>query len=377
MLDTANLNYNFQSFLDTLGLVQGTTLGILLIILNKRKYRSTFFLGLFLLFFSLKLVSFIAIGLEVPRVYPRLFLLPFNFSWLLFPLFLVYTQQVSVLSNQRTKYWVLIPGVLSFLVQLVIFFLPLATKEVISQSIWYELLFTYMGICYSWAIGIWNLRLLNHHRIEVQNCFSLVATKELQWARIFLLYSLATSFVVHVLYFLSPQNYYFKILFSIFDLIAIYWVSYHGVEQRNVLSVLAKKNEYDPVQNQSPEHSGPSAVPMDDLKELMKQIDRFMVSSESFVQTELSVVDLAKTLKVHPKRISTAINTVDNQNFNSYVNQFRIRKAETLLKNKDEGNLSIEGIGQEVGFHSKSAFYSAFKKETGTTPTKYKEKATV
>ncbi len=373
----AELNYNFQSFLDTLGLIQGTTLGILLIVLNKRKYRSTFFLGLFLVFLSLKLISFIAIGLQVERVYPKLFLLPFNFSWLLFPLFFIYTQQVSILSNQRTHYWILIPGILSFVGQLVIFMLPYEKKVMISESVWYPLVFTYIGMFYAWGIGIWNLRLLNYHRKEVQNSFSLIESKELQWARIFLIYSLITSLIAHILFYMDPINYYFKILFSVLDLIAIYWVSYHGVVQRNVLSVLHNKERYLIPVNETTEEIDTATATSTDIEELMEQIDNHMVQSQSFIHTELTIVDLAEKLKVHPKRISTAINTICHQNFNSYVNRFRIKKAEQLLQQQEEVKLSIEGIGHEVGFHSKSAFYSAFKKETGTTPSKYKEKILV
>ena len=92
------------------------------------------------------------------------------------------------------------------------------------------------------------------------------------------------------------------------------------------------------------------------------------------MHTELTIVDIAEKLKVHPRRISVAINSIHQQNFNTYVNEFRIKKAELLLADENLNNLSIEGIGLEVGFHSKSSFYSAFKKVTGTTPSNYKKK---
>ena len=238
MIETVELNYNFQTILDILGLIQGTTLGILLLILNYRHHRSTFFLGLFLLLFSLKLAIFIPKGLNLELVYPELFLLPFNFSWLLFPIFFIYSQKVSIFSNQKIKYWVLFPGILSFLLQVILYFLPYSTKLVIAESIWHELIFTIFGISYGWVIGLWNLKLLSQHRMEVQNTFSSVESKVLNWARVFLIYSLVTSVIIHIMYYIAPQNYYFKIIFSIFYLIAIYWVAVNGVRQREVYSEL-------------------------------------------------------------------------------------------------------------------------------------------
>ena len=177
-----------------------------------------------------------------------------------------------------------------------------------------------------------------------------------------------------MLYYTAPENFYFKIIFSIFDLIAIYWVAVNGVIQRNVLSILGKKEFGIPSLDTFTIENDPKKISKDeDLKSLMKHVDSYMSSTEAFVRTELTIIDLAEKMKVHPKRISACINTVFDQNFNSYVNQLRIKKAENLLSDQSSSYYSIEGIGKEVGFHSKSAFYSAFKKVTGTTPTKYKE----
>jgi AraC-like DNA-binding protein len=281
-------------------------------------------------------------------------------------------------SLQKIKYWLLYPGIISFALQVIIYFLPHSTKLAIAQSFWHELVFTIVGICYSWVIGIWNLKLLNQHSTEVQNTFSLIEHKVLVWVRIFLIYSLSTSVLIHILYYISPENYYFKIIFSIFDLIAIYWVAVNGVIQRNVLSILDKKESGIPsLDTLGIANDKRKIVNEEDLKTLMEDIDSYMKTTEAFSRTELTIIDLAEKLKVHPKRISASINTIFNQNFNSYVNQLRIKKAKFLMTDQASSYFSIEGIGKEVGFHSKSAFYSAFKKVTGTTPTKYKERIAV
>ncbi len=367
-------NFDTQVILDALGSVQGVTLGIVLIILNRRNYRSTIFLGFFLFFFSLELVYWIFKNPTIVESYPKLLLLPFNFAWLLFPLFFIYTQQVSVLSREKTKYWLLIPGIISVLAQLVIFWLPFETKQVIAASNWHRFLFWDLGDYYSWAIAIWNLRLLYRHKIEVQNTYSYITYKELQWARIFLVYLLAISVISHLLAH-GFLKYVFddNTVFSVMDLIALYWVAYRGILQRNVLSVINHQwNSNSPSEKPDAQKQS-QALDGERLEGLMDKIEDYMAVSESFTNPNLTVVDVAEGIKVHPRLISKTINSQSKQNFNSYVNQLRIKKAERLLKERKEANWSMEGIGSESGFKSKSAFYTAFKKETGTTPTRFKE----
>lgn len=368
------MKIDFQILLDSIGFIQGTFLGILLLVLNKKNYKSTFFLGLFLLFFSLKLGHFISRNVYLFEDYQQLYLLPFNFSWLLFPLFFVYTQKVSVFSNRKPAYWVLVPGIVSFFAQLFLFFLPYQTKLEVFENPLHDIFFTYFGIVYSWCIALWNLRLVKQHKIEVHNTFSLVQKKELRWIHFFLVYSILVSLLIHVLYYISPQNYYFKIVFSIFDLVTIYWISYYGVSQPNVILPLVKDEINNAAKEKESDKSLIKPMPSENMHILIEQLDDYLISSACYTQTHLTIVDVAKSIDVHPKRISSTINSVRNQNFNTYINHFRIDKAIALLESNVSSDLSIEGIGNEVGFHSKSSFYSAFKKVTGITPTKYKNK---
>ncbi|MGB7395559.1 MAG: helix-turn-helix domain-containing protein [Pricia sp.] len=374
------MEYNFYAFFETVGFIQALTLGALLTAVHKSKYKSTLFLGFFLLAFALETVPIILESLGAFDLYPSLYLLPFDFFWLHFPLFYIYTQQISIFSDDKIKYWVLYPGILAFIAQLIFFFFSYEIKFAIADSVGYDI-YTYCKIAYGLVIGVYTLFILNRHRIEVHNYFSMVESKELKWARNFLIFNIIGSLLYSIFNHTIGKSIFAEIFFVCFDLILIYWVSYHGVKQRNVISLLVKKEEFESASIEPLEkilagrvdESNDESDKKEDKEALMEKIDAYMVSSESFTHKDLTIIDLSERLEVHPKRISTTINTVQNQNFNAYVNQFRVKKAEELLQDESKGHLSIEGIGNEVGFHSKSAFYSAFKKFSGTTPSKYKE----
>ena len=213
-----DINFDLQILLDGIGLIQGVTIGLLLMVMGLRKYRSTFYLGLFLVFYALELGYWITINTHISQAYPEFYLLPLNFSWILFPLFYLYTQQVSILSGSKVKYWLLYPGILSILVQIVIYSLPYEMRVTVKESLWHELTFWMVGNYFSWAVAIWNLRLLYRHRIEVLNTYSYISYKELRWARFFLIYLLVTSVFSHLIAYVIPWTFEDNTIFSVIAL---------------------------------------------------------------------------------------------------------------------------------------------------------------
>ena len=96
-----------------------------------------------------------------------------------------------------------------------------------------------------------------------------------------------------------------------------------------------------------------------------------MKEESLFLDNELNLYDLAATLSTNTNYLSKAINETYGINFNSYVNRFRIERVIALMKEEKKDNYSLWGLGQNVGFYSKSAFINAFNRETGFTPNEY------
>jgi AraC-like DNA-binding protein len=58
-----------------------------------------------------------------------------------------------------------------------------------------------------------------------------------------------------------------------------------------------------------------------------------------------------------------------NTNFYDYINQARVEAAKRALAASDA---SVLAIALEIGYNSRSAFYNAFKKHSGQTPSAYR-----
>lgn len=75
-----------------------------------------------------------------------------------------------------------------------------------------------------------------------------------------------------------------------------------------------------------------------------------------------------------PRYVSQAINQEYGSNFNSLLNEYRIKEAcRRLGENPDYANMTIEGIAESVGFKSRTSFGALFKSVTGLSPSAYQK----
>ena len=87
----------------------------------------------------------------------------------------------------------------------------------------------------------------------------------------------------------------------------------------------------------------------------------------------LDIRTLSEQLQLPYHELSARINQEYHQNFNEFINSFRIQEVVNALQNQQHQSFTIMGLAQRAGFKSASVFYAAFKKEKGTTPTRYLE----
>lgn len=87
---------------------------------------------------------------------------------------------------------------------------------------------------------------------------------------------------------------------------------------------------------------------------------------------DLSLHDLARIVGAAPHDLSRALNESLGQSLSTLLRRCRLEDARTRLDDPAHDLFSIEGIGQMSGFGSRSAFYEAFRSETGTTPALYR-----
>jgi AraC-like DNA-binding protein len=358
---------NIIPILFILGLIQGLIFGILLIYLNRKKSRSTLFLGIFVLAYSVDYIHPISTYLNLTDIHPILTSSPFDFRWFLFPIFYLYVRQVSILAYSKREYLYLIPGVIMLTINLLSYYISSYLIVNIWDYSWFNWVYYNGSTLFDVFMSVKIILFIIKHSKETTNQYSSTINKELEWAKLFVLCGIVFILIMHIRFVF--KSFYLDLFATLVNVGFLYWISVRGIRQKNIESLILSAES---VTTEKQNTGSTTRQKTDDDIELVKIIERYLLSNKEYLKLDLTIADVSNCINEHPKRVSNAINLVTKKNFKSYINSFRIKEAKQLLESNSIVDYSIHGIGLEVGFKSKSVFYNAFKKETGLTPHQYK-----
>lgn len=110
-------------------------------------------------------------------------------------------------------------------------------------------------------------------------------------------------------------------------------------------------------------------------KEKISEIEALVLShferNKPYLKLQYSLSQAGSELNLPVQYISGYVNNRENENFNDFVNRYRIRHCQKLLEEEYYRKLKLESLAKECGFNNRNTFTIAFKKFIGTTPSKY------
>lgn len=114
-----------------------------------------------------------------------------------------------------------------------------------------------------------------------------------------------------------------------------------------------------------------SSIAENATAELALQIAEIFSTNDAVYSPDFSLSKLTELTGSNSRYVSQAINQVFQKNFNTLLNECRIREACRQMNAPENDNLTIEAIATATGFKSRTSFIAAFKKKTGLTPSEY------
>ncbi len=140
--------------------------------------------------------------------------------------------------------------------------------------------------------------------------------------------------------------------------IFIYWIAYVGYFRTKMIFLKEPKLLSDPISASRAE-------------KLMAQLHYAMENDKLYLDPELNRQKLAIHTGISSKMISATLNQYSQQNFNDFINAYRVREVSKKLLSLENRHLTISGIAFESGFNSQATFQRAFKNYTGMSPREY------
>lgn len=355
-------------------LSNSTVLGLVFLVAKSSNRRANIFLGLFFWSIAGNLLNDLlsefqineGLGVSLFIVEPFLLNLPLLFLYLL----------ATMNKEIRTWHFLLfLPGVLhNVLIRAGGLFLEEGVTTIF-ETIVYFLEIVLLVYAYS---------LLQYHYKRIANYYSDLENKTLTWLKSIF----ALNVLIHLLSistFIGDLSHMEILEFSIdtfaigLTLFMVFWTAYNGFSQPEIFKQHLSLTTHNLGSTETTILKKTRDVNLE--KDVISELDiqRFnaikelIQEQELFTKPKLTLRDLSEVADLKEKELSRLINECGQSNFYQLINGYRIEKFKALSETSKAYELSIWGLAMEVGFTSKSAFFSLFKEHEGMTPLQYQK----
>ncbi len=249
-------------------------------------------------------------------------------------------------------------------------FIPNPSEEIIKNGLpWqfylvsalmYAHFFVYLGLTYK---SLWKYRLI------IKNKYSQIDQINLDWLSFALntfgvlaFISLIQNFIV-----LAENRTVFMVTLVLLLIFVFYFVN------KVILKALRQPEIFAGIaQNETGKYLGSNLTPIQ-IEEYKKHLLALLDTEKPYLNPQVSLSDLSEKLSVSTKHLSQVINQSFDKSFFDFINTYRIQEVQQILKESKDDKLTVLEAMYEAGFNSKSSFNTAFKKETGQTPTEFRK----
>jgi AraC-like DNA-binding protein len=323
------------------------------------------------------------------KEFPHFMGITYSFPFLYGPIFYIYARLISSGDNTfNPKFYLhFIPFALVVIYGLVFVYLRSSEFKLTLVSVGAENslpgieIISYLKPVHGMIYVFLTIRVVKVYNDKIRESYSNIERINLNWLRhltvglIFVWGIVVISYIVNIF---SEKNIKMDYLIYTAASILIYSIGYLSLRQPQIFERAIHKPEEETASDSKLNISErisyqKSGLTDEEAQSHLKNLLGMMETDKPYLNSELTLRELAEKLSMSTHNLSEIMNTRLNQNFYDFINHYRVEEVKRRMADKESENFSLIAIAFDSGFNSKSAFNTIFKKHTGTTPSQYRK----
>ena len=321
---------------------------------------------------------------------PELMLFQLNINLLLAPLFFVYIQ--SVIQERRQNYRTLVLHFVPYMITWCywLFLFALRSERDLDalfsgvETVQLPLLFRTALMLEFLAIPVYvcaSLWILRKHKRAISRSLSFTEGIDLKWVYALVLctgviwLSMVLTEVVKGTERWITDDQTVQVGYASATFF-VYYLGYFGLKQGHIASFVSVPDATESAPQALEEYEPRAKYLKSGLKEeearsYAETLMNYVESEKPYLQSRLSIQDLARALGIPSYHLSQVINEHLGQSFYDFINRYRVDEFKRRIGNQQYRQYTLMSIALDCGFNSKSSFNRIFKKIEGCTPSGY------